>query len=286
MDDVIILSPSKAKSALLFLISAVFLAIGVWMISRGFIFGWVVAALSGLGLLVSLYMLVPGTMQLRVDRDGIEMKSPFRPLKLAWQDVDGFYVASVSNTKMIGINYSRTYGEQLGARRFSAALTGLEGALPNQFDRSPEQVCQLLNDAKIKWGGRRHGDQGVDDQPRLFPESFYVVRFSESDVSCTHPDGTIESVAWDDLQQIEIVTTDHGPFHPDVFWVLHGSMAGCVVPQGATGHRELLERLQRLPGFRNEAVIEAMTSTENRRFLCWEKRGDAEPGAAADRPRE
>ena len=76
---------------------------------------------------------------------------------------------------------------------------------------------------------------------------------------------------WDDLQRVEIVTTDHGPFAPDVFWVLHGLKAGCVIPQGATGEKELLERLQALPGFRYEAVIEAMSSTENRRFLCWER---------------
>jgi hypothetical protein len=122
---------------------------------------------------------------------------------------------------------------------------------------------------------RRDQELGVEDRPRLQPESQYVVWLSESEMSCTHPDGTTERVAWDDLQRVEIVTTDHGPFLPDVFWVLHGSEAGCVVPQGATGDRELLERLQQLPGFRNEAVIEAMPSTENRRFLCWEKRGGA-----------
>lgn len=118
---------------------------------------------------------------------------------------------------------------------------------------------------------RRDQERGVENRPRLQPESQYVVSLSQSEVSCRHPDGTTEQVAWEDLQRVEILTTDHGPFFPDIFWVLHGSAAGCVVPQGATGEKELLERLQRLPGFRNEAVIEAMPSTDNRRFLCWEK---------------
>jgi hypothetical protein len=123
---------------------------------------------------------------------------------------------------------------------------------------------------------RHNTEREMDDRPRLQPESQYVVQVSESILSCTHPDNTIERVAWDDLQRVEILTTDQGPFVPDVFWVLHGSKSGCVVPQGATGERELMERLQRLHGFRNDVVIEAMPSTETRRFTCWEKTGNVE----------
>jgi len=129
-------------------------------------------------------------------------------------------------------------------------------------------------------------EQSVDDRHRLLPESLYVVQLSESAVSCTHPDGTIESVTWDDLQQIEIVTTDQGPFLPDVLWVLQGSEVRLMVPQGATGESELLERLQQLAGFWNEAVIEAMSSAENRRFLCWKRIAGAERVAGAGRPRD
>jgi hypothetical protein len=118
---------------------------------------------------------------------------------------------------------------------------------------------------------RRDLGEGVRERPQLMPESLCIVRVFESGVECTAPNGDVESVEWKNLQKIEIVTTDQGPFRPDVFWVLHGSQAGCVVPQGADGEKELLDRLQKLPGFRNEAVIEAMSSTENRRFLCWEK---------------
>jgi hypothetical protein len=60
---------------------------------------------------------------------------------------------------------------------------------------------------------------------------------------------------------------------PDVFWVLHGATEGCAIPQGATGEKELLDRLFALPGFNNGAVIEAMTCCADRRFLCWEKKG-------------
>jgi len=81
----------------------------------------------------------------------------------------------------------------------------------------------------------------------------------------------VESVRWEDLESVELLTTDEGPFSPDVFWVLQGSTGGCVIPQGASGERLLLEKLQGLPGFDNAAVIRAMTLTTNSRLLCWRK---------------
>ena len=110
-------------------------------------------------------------------------------------------------------------------------------------------------------------------EPRthLEPESRFVVRLSDSEIVCERPDGKVERVGWADLQKVEIVTTGDGPFAPDVFWVLHGTDGGCAVPQGATGDSQLLERLQALPGFDNQAFIEAMSFTSGARFFCWQK---------------
>jgi hypothetical protein len=112
----------------------------------------------------------------------------------------------------------------------------------------------------------------MPDKPSgLIPESFYVVQISEANVSCRGPKGTIESVEWDDLESVEVITTDEGPFLPDSFWFLNGLKTGCVIPWGATGETELLHRLQKLPGFQNEALIRAATTTDNARILCWKK---------------
>ena len=112
---------------------------------------------------------------------------------------------------------------------------------------------------------------GSSEPAKLTPESLFVVAISASDVACTRPDKTVESVRWEDLESVELLTTDEGPFSPDVFWVLQGSTGGCVIPQGASGERLLLEKLQGLPGFDNVAVIRAMTLTTNSRLLCWRK---------------
>ena len=87
------------------------------------------------------------------------------------------------------------------------------------------------------------------------------------------PDGVQETVRWDDLAEVVIISTDEGPWSEDVFWLLIGSggKSGCAVPQGADGSKVLLEALQKLPGFDNELVIKAMGSTSNARFTCWKK---------------
>ena len=106
---------------------------------------------------------------------------------------------------------------------------------------------------------------------KLFPRRKAVVAFDERGVTCNRPDGTMEEVTWEELECVEIVTTDTGPFVEDVYWVLHGLERGCVVPDEAEGCKELLERLQRLPGFNNHAVMDAMSCTSNARFLVWER---------------
>ena len=108
---------------------------------------------------------------------------------------------------------------------------------------------------------------------RREPESSVVVRLTDEEVVCERPDGKVERVRWEDLQRVEVFTTDDGPFAPDVFWMLFGTAGGCAVPQGATGDRELLARLQALPGFDNESFIRAMGSTDYGRFPCWQKAG-------------
>jgi len=83
-----------------------------------------------------------------------------------------------------------------------------------------------------------------------------------------------ERIAWSELIEIGIVTTDEGPFQEDVYFLLLGPDRehGCAIPQGATGTQKLVERLQALPGFENDALIRAMGCTDNNRFLCWQKK--------------
>ncbi len=113
-------------------------------------------------------------------------------------------------------------------------------------------------------------------------EADYRVELSEEDAGCVDPGGRRNAVSWAALESVRVVTTGAGPFAPDVFWVLEGGGAKCVVPLGASGEPALLERLQALPGFDNEAFIKAMGSAEDASFPVW-RREDAARAAPARR---
>ena len=74
----------------------------------------------------------------------------------------------------------------------------------------------------------------------LVAEEQIVVEFNDDEVSCTRPDGYTERICWDELDRVEVITTDEGPWSCDVYYVLHGTSSGCVVPQGATGDQKLV----------------------------------------------
>lgn len=105
--------------------------------------------------------------------------------------------------------------------------------------------------------------------------------FDDKFVRCQRADGTTEEVSWDELVAVEILTTDAGPFVCDVFFVLHGRERGCVVPQEAEGCTELLERLQKLPRFNNQAVIDAMSCATNARFRAWQNKASRHQAVAS-----
>ena len=105
---------------------------------------------------------------------------------------------------------------------------------------------------------------------RIVPQVSFVV--DDRGVQRLADGRVVEQLAWDDLVGVDIITTDQGPQREDVFFVLHGKDGkGVVVPQESAVPKKLLERLQDLPGFDNEKVIQAMGCSENARFVCWKK---------------
>lgn len=100
------------------------------------------------------------------------------------------------------------------------------------------------------------------------------ITITEDGVSRVRPDGVEEKIRWDDLHEVSVLTTDEVPWQEDVYFLLIGAdgKAGCAVPQSSKGCDQLLKRLQELPGFDNEAVIRAMGSTSDAKFVCWKRK--------------
>ncbi len=100
-----------------------------------------------------------------------------------------------------------------------------------------------------------HSSVSVDSVRILF------IRADDSEVT----------IAWTGLEAVSIQTTDSGPFRDDLFWLLESGGERYRIPSQTPGVDTLMRALQELPGFDNEAIIDASTSLEPRVFECWRR---------------
>lgn len=106
----------------------------------------------------------------------------------------------------------------------------------------------------------------------LYPECMFRIERVGDVLRVTEPDGSSMSVGLDKLMRVVIATNDSGPWGADVWWqITYGpDNEVCQYPQGATGEKVAFSAFQALPGFDDSKVIEAMGSTSNRTFVCWD----------------
>ena len=103
------------------------------------------------------------------------------------------------------------------------------------------------------------------------PENDFVIMLTDESITVIRPGRVKEMIRWDDVRSISVITTDEGPFLPDVWFVLQGNDGQCQFPQGAPKADEAYERISLFDGFDFETFIKSMSSTENARFLLWQQ---------------
>jgi hypothetical protein len=105
------------------------------------------------------------------------------------------------------------------------------------------------------------------------PYAAVKVWFDDQQAWVQWPSKEPESIKWDAIIGIAIETNDQGPFVEDVYWLLASEEKVIKYPSEATGSEEMLKRLQEIPTFNNESLIEAMTCTDNKTFILWDHEG-------------
>ena len=96
------------------------------------------------------------------------------------------------------------------------------------------------------------------------------ISLNNEELAITYKNGKTEKHLFEDLKKVTIIITDEGPFKDDVFWLMLFKSI-IMIPQGCPGEDKLLGILQKLPNFDNNQVIKAMSWSENKSFLVWEK---------------
>ena len=107
---------------------------------------------------------------------------------------------------------------------------------------------------------------------RPIPGQTSALQVDDEQIECVYADGESRILRWADLGSVVIRTTAGGPIESDLFWNLY-DRAGTlqlIIPNDFVGTADLLQALQRLPGFDNESVVHASGSTTPADFICWE----------------
>lgn len=104
-------------------------------------------------------------------------------------------------------------------------------------------------------------------------ESAGKVSVDDGGATFTTADGTSARVAWNDLASVHIETVAGGLSADEVIWALGtgAEQPAFRVTQTTPGANAMIARLQQLPGFRYEPMINSMITTEATRFVVWER---------------
>lgn len=127
---------------MLLLGSAAFVAAGVWMVREGRPFGWAAIGFFGLGILVGVVQLLPGSSRLRIDAMGFSATHLFRTTSVRWADVASFQVVVLrrrgsSILEMVGFDYAPGYAGHRLARRVNTVIGGASRRSPTRTGCPP-----------------------------------------------------------------------------------------------------------------------------------------------------
>lgn len=150
--DVLVIKTSFRKTLLILLLSLGFVAVSVWLIDKQPILGWVGVVFASLGILVSLLMMRPNYMYLRLDRDGFDCVRGSRHSRTRWRDVAHFQMVKLSGNRMIAIHYSPDYHAQKTARAIAGSLAGIEGAIADHYAIPLDGLLQTLENYRQRFG--------------------------------------------------------------------------------------------------------------------------------------
>ncbi len=126
-----------------------------------------------------------------------------------------------------------------------------------------------MSDFLRKLFGKQNQNSTKQKQNATMPKT--KVLCNDTGLEVIHPNGDIESAKWDEIIKVSVITTSQGPIMDDVFLVIFKREKGCLVPSEAIGYNDVFEKVSKFDGFNFTKYIEAMSSSSDNEFVCWQK---------------
>lgn len=153
MEETLEMRPSPVSNILFLLLCGVFVVLGVRLMpTHGWVAGLTIG-FFGLGVVVFIVKLIPGSSYLRLDARGITVRTLYRTWRVNWEDVSDFFVARIGVRAMVCWNFRPGYTGQSRSRAFARGLTGVEAGLPDNYGRSAKALADLLNQWRTSHAG-------------------------------------------------------------------------------------------------------------------------------------
>lgn len=144
---------NKRKVVGMLIIMMIFVIVGVWLLKRDPWIGWWTIGFCGLGSVVFIVQLLPGSSFLRIDQDGLLVRNLFKEFRIDFATVKQFVVYDVGG--FIPIGRPRMVGMYMVSptrgTRFARSVTGVDGGLPDTYSMNADELANLLNDRLEIW---------------------------------------------------------------------------------------------------------------------------------------
>lgn len=149
------LKPSPRRHFMLLALFGSFVGLGIFVLRDYSAFGWLTVVFFGLGALVALVALVPGSSYLELSPSGISVRTLYRTWQVNWSDVSGFFVSRIGGRTLVCWNYTSGYSAARRGRDISRNWAGVEASLPGKYGLSAEELVDLLNRWRVEHAGTR-----------------------------------------------------------------------------------------------------------------------------------
>lgn len=131
----------------------------------------------GLGVVVALLHFVPGSSFLRMDAEGMTVRSMWRSTAYRWSDIEQFGVAEIyaghgGRHRMVGFNFNASCpgrGWRQPLRRFNRWAAGFEDTLPDNYGLDCATLADRLNQLRERHAGASDAPPSAGNGPSETP---------------------------------------------------------------------------------------------------------------------
>lgn len=126
------------------------------MVRDGKPVGYFCSGFFALGLPVFALRFHPKAAFLHLASNGFTFCSLFRAHTIQWAHVREFAVIFVGPNQMVAWNFTPDYPATGRARAISKSLSGYEAALPDTYGMKPQELADLMDSLRQRFGNTRN----------------------------------------------------------------------------------------------------------------------------------